>query len=302
MKDGQVILITGTSTGFGRLMAEDLARKGHTVFASMRDVSGRNATNSSQLRNLAEREGLSLHVIEMDVTSDASVDKSVTEVIERTGQIDVLINNAGVGYVGLIEAFTLEQVQRQFDTNFFGVVRMNRAVLPYMRRRGSGLLIYISSGAGRRVLPFGALYSASKFALEALAEGYHYQLHKLSIDSVIIQPGQYPSAAPNNFVYAADQTRAAEYGQVAELLEKSTANFIEGYSSPGAPDPQEVVNAVAEVIALPTGKRPLRPPVGQSGEGLKVTNEMMAQGQASLMERLGLTELMKAASDQPADE
>src|SRR5215470_20373554 len=125
-----VILITGTSSGFGRLMAETLARKGYTVYASMRQVTGRNAAASEALCTLAATEGLALHVIDLDVTDEASVESAVQRVIARTGRLDILINNAGVGYTGLNEAYTLADVQRQFDTNFFGVVRMNRAVLP----------------------------------------------------------------------------------------------------------------------------------------------------------------------------
>lgn len=129
MASKQVVLITGCSTGFGRLFAETLARHGHTVFATMRDPSGRNASNAAEIRALAKKESLSLHVLELDVTDEASVDRAVRSCVEQAGRIDVAINNAGYGVDGLVEAVTLAQAQQQMDTNFFGPVRVNRAVL-----------------------------------------------------------------------------------------------------------------------------------------------------------------------------
>ena len=166
---GAVVLITGASSGFGRLIAETLARKQYRVFATMRDIEGRNAAAARELRALAESESLHLDVCELDVTDEGSVERAVAVVIGQAGGIDVLVNNAAYGVLGLTESFTTEQAQRVFDTNFLGIVRTNRAVLPHMRRKGSGLLLYVSSGAGRIVIPCMGLYTASKFALEAFA-------------------------------------------------------------------------------------------------------------------------------------
>src|SRR6202171_1283602 len=170
MNSKQLVLITGSSTGFGRLFAETLARKGHTVFATMRDLGGRNAKNASEIRTLAEKDSLPIHVLDLDVTNDASVGRAVDAAVAKVGRIDVAINNAGYYLSGLEEAVTTEQAQRLMDTNFIGSVRVNRAVLPHMRRQRSGVLMHISSGAGRVVIPSGGFYCASKFALEALAE------------------------------------------------------------------------------------------------------------------------------------
>jgi NADP-dependent 3-hydroxy acid dehydrogenase YdfG len=148
MRGKLAVLITGASTGFGRLTAETLARKGYQVFASMRDIAGRNAGNRDELNALATREKLNLHVVEMDVTDDGSVERCVAQVAAQARQIDVVVNNAGFGNWGLTEAYTTEQFKTLFETNFFGVVRVNRAVLPIMRRAGSGLLMHVSSGAG----------------------------------------------------------------------------------------------------------------------------------------------------------
>jgi len=292
MSATDVVLITGTSSGFGRLIAETLARKGYTVYASMRQVTGRNAAAGGALRTLAEREGLSLHVIDLDVTDEGSVERAVQSVIARTGRIDVLINNAGFGVAGLNETYTVEDVERQFDTNVFSVVRMNRAVLPHMRHQRRGLIIYISSGAGRTIYPFLGLYSASKFALEALAESYHYQFYGLGIDSVIVEPGRHATAVPVNSPRPSDPTRAAGYGEIGIRLEQAATDFMASFSAPSCPDPQDVADAVAELVAMPPGARPSRVPIGASAS-LEPLNQVIAQVQTDILERSGLAWLMK---------
>src|SRR2546422_1993723 len=202
MNSKQVVLITGSSTGFGRLFAETLARKGHTVFATMRDPGGRNAKNASEIRALAGKKSLPIHVLDMDVTNDISVERAVDAAVAKAGRIDVAINNAGYYLSGLEEAVTTEQAQRLMDTNFLGPVRVNRAVLPHMRRQRGGVLIHVSSGAGRVVLPSAGFYCASKFALEALAEAYSYELAAQGIESVILEPGQYETPVFGNTVTA----------------------------------------------------------------------------------------------------
>src|SRR6266851_1951372 len=192
MNSKQVVLITG----FGRMFADTLARRGHTVFATMRDPGGRNAKNASAIRALAEKDSLPIYVLELDVTDDASVERAVDAAIGKAGRIDVAINNAGYAVSGLAEAVTIEQAQRLMDTNFVGSVRVNRAVLPHMRRQRSGVLMHISSGAGRIIAPSMGFYCASKFALEALAEAYRYELAAQGIESVIVEPGPYDQADP----------------------------------------------------------------------------------------------------------
>lgn len=145
----KTILVTGSSSGFGRLMVETLARQGYAVFAGMRAPAGKNAPAADEIRALAQREHLSAHVVEMDVTDDASVEQAIESIVGITGRLDVVVNNAGIAYSGPLEAFTIDQIQDQFDTNVFSVLRVNRAVLPHMRRQGSGLLLQIGSLAGR---------------------------------------------------------------------------------------------------------------------------------------------------------
>ena len=162
----QTILVTGSTSGFGRLMVETLASQRYTVFAGLRAVAGRNASAAEELRVLAEREHLALRVVEIDITDDASVEQAIKSLIEIAGRLDVVVNNAGVAFNGPVEAFTLEQVHQQFETNVFGALRVNRAALPHMRKQGSGLLLQIGSIVGRLALPFLGLYGATKFALE----------------------------------------------------------------------------------------------------------------------------------------
>src|SRR5712691_759968 len=150
----QTILVTGSTSGFGRLTVETLARQGYRVFAGMRAAAGKNAPAAEELRALAQREQLALRLVEIDVADDASVEQAIKAIIGATDRLDVVVNNAGVSYSGPLEAFTLEQVQQQFATNVFSVLRVNRAVLPQMRKQGSGLLLQIGSIAGRLAFPF----------------------------------------------------------------------------------------------------------------------------------------------------
>src|SRR3984893_2731888 len=207
----QTILVTGSTSGFGRLTVETLARQGYRVFAGMRAAAGKNAPAAEALRALAQRERLALQIVEIDVTDDASVERAIAAIIETTGRLDVVVNNAGIAYSGPLEAFTLEQVHQQFDTNVFSVLRVNRAALPHMRKQGSGLLLQIGSIAGRLALPFLGLYGATKFALEGLTESYRSELAPFGIDAAIIEPGTYPTPIEAKFQSAADTERTALY-------------------------------------------------------------------------------------------
>lgn len=296
MDTKKVILVTGSSSGFGRLTVETLARQGHQVYASMRDINGRNAEASDQIRELAERENLAINLVELDVTDDVSVDEAVSKVIDRSGRVDVLVNNAGFGYMGPTETFTLDQIQQQFDTNFFGVARMNRAVLPYMRGQGSGLLMHVSSIAGRLTMPFMGIYSASKFAVESLAEAYRYELSSLGIDSVIVEPGAFPTSIFAKIGQPADHSRLAEYGDLAKIPQQMGAGFEEMFSGDTAPDPQEVADAIAKLVATPAGQRPLRTLVGQDAQAATALNQVAEQAQEVLMEMVGLSDLMSMSS------
>src|SRR5258708_12765998 len=154
----QTILVTGSTSGFGRLTVEALARQGYRVFAGMRAAAGKNAPAAEALRALAQREALALQIVEMDVTDDASVERAIAEIIETIGRLDVVVNNAGVSYSGPLEAFTLEQVRQQFETNVFSVLRVNRTVLPHLRNQATGLFLQILPLPPRLRFPYLGLY------------------------------------------------------------------------------------------------------------------------------------------------
>jgi NAD(P)-dependent dehydrogenase (short-subunit alcohol dehydrogenase family) len=286
----KAILVTGCSGGFGRLIAEGLAREGHQVFASMRGIQGANAKARVELEALAQRENLALRVVEVDVTNTASIERAVTQVVETTGRIDVLVNNAGVAIIGLNEALTLDQAKWIFDTNFFGYLRMDRAVLPYMRKQGGGLLVHVASVLARVPLPFMGIYCASKAAIEVLAETFRYELSSLGIDSLIVEPGAYPT---NMVVKAgirpADDARAIEYGPLAQRADTLLRGIAQACSGS---DSQEVADAVAKLIKMPIGKRPLRTLVGQDALIACELNDTTAQTQNRLMEAVGVADLM----------
>ena len=283
MNSKQVVLITGSSTGFGRLFTETLARAGHTVFATMRDPGGRNAKNASEIRGLAEKESLPIHVLEMDVTDDASVERAIDAAIAKAGRIDVAINNAGYFLTGLEEAVTTEQARRLMDTNFLGPVRVNRAVLPHMRRQRSGVLLHMSSVAGRLVLPAVGFYCASKFALEALAEAYSYELAGQGIETVIVEPGAYETAIFGATVTGADQSRTGTYGAAKGFPAK-----ISGVLSATAGNAQEVADAVLRIVETPAGEKQLRYSVSPTNSGVNEINALANQIQAKALEAFGL--------------
>jgi NAD(P)-dependent dehydrogenase (short-subunit alcohol dehydrogenase family) len=253
-----VVLITGASTGFGRVAAETLASRGYVVFAAMRDSLGRNATHREALQSLAKRERRTLHVLDLDVTQDASVEQAVQQVLDEAGRIDVVINNAGVAALGLTEAYTIEQFQNLFDVNVYGPARVNRAVLPAMRRQRSGLLIHVSSAAGRVVPPCMAVYCASKFALEALADAYRFELSPFGIDSVLVEPGIHRTPILEKFLPPADHARMADYGPAAEYAARIRGVFDAANSAPETPGSDEVVEAFVRLIEMPAGERPFR--------------------------------------------
>jgi NADP-dependent 3-hydroxy acid dehydrogenase YdfG len=288
MATKQVVLVTGASTGFGRLFTETLARKGYTVFATMRDPGGKNAKNAAEIEALAKKESLAIHVLDLDVTKDDSVDKAVRAVIDKAGRVDVVINNAGFAVVGLTETITIDQAQSQFDTNFFGCVRVNRAALPHMRKQKSGLILHISSVAGRLVFPTFGLYCASKFALEAFSEAYNYELAGQGIQSISIQPGAYQTAVFGNIQVGEDKSRAETYGAANQILGKLSDGLAQS-----AANAQEVADAVLRVIETPAAQRQLHYRVSPQDIGVDAINELCEQTQQQLLQSSNLFEETK---------
>jgi len=284
----KTILITGASSGFGRDTAETLHRAGHTVYASMRGVKGKN-------REAAEALGkLGIKTVEVDVRDDASVATGVTNVLAEAGKIDVLVNNAGIGSAGVTEAFTTEQAKAIFDTNVIGLLRVTRAVLPSMRQRHEGLIINIGSIFGRVTFPFLGIYGASKFAVEALTDSLRYEVSQLGVEVVEVQPSTYPT----NFL-AGIQTPAGtevtkSYGAVGRIPDAMFESLTSTFEGRDAPNPHDVAEAIAKLVAQSKGSRPARTVVG-AAFGSDKANDDVAPVQAKVVEALGLSHLEKVA-------
>ena len=289
------VLITGTSSGFGRLTAETLLDEGYAVFATMRDPHGRNAEAARALQDHAGGTEGTVHVLELDVTDDESVQTAVGAVLDRTGgHLDVAVNNAGIGAAGLSEAFTLDQWAEIYDINVLGAQRVSRAVLPSMRAAGRGLLVNVSSIMGRVVIPFAAPYTASKFALEGMTESLRYELAPTGIDVVIVEPGGFGTGFGERMLFAGDEERTSEYGDLAEMPERLWGGMMERLESEAAPDPQEVADAIVRLIETPVGERPLRTVVDPltGGTAPRTLNKTTETIQRRFIGAFGMEELL----------
>jgi NAD(P)-dependent dehydrogenase (short-subunit alcohol dehydrogenase family) len=286
-----VVLITGTSTGIGRLATETLARAGHTVYASMRAANDGNRNSAEDLRRLAREAGLDIRVLEMDVQDAGSVQTAVGQVLREVPKIDVVVNNAGLMSIGVAEGFTEPQIAHQMDVNFMGAVRVCRAVLPNMRAHRGGLIIHVTSIVGRILFPGCAFYCASKFAHEAFAEVLHYELTGTGVESVIVEPGPYGTQLLANSPGPEDQDRLAGYGELAGLRQRFVAHFAEFFASADAPDPQEVADAILRLIGMPAGTRPMRTVCGVDFRAAEL-NRVVASFQADVLRDLGMQHMM----------
>jgi NAD(P)-dependent dehydrogenase (short-subunit alcohol dehydrogenase family) len=243
------VIITGCSTGIGRATAVELTRRGYEVTATAR--------RPEQLADLEVP-----HRLALDVDSDESVAAAAAQV----GSVDVLINNAGFGLDGAVEAVPLEDVRKLFETNYFGPVRMIKAFLPAMRERGSGAIVNISSVAGIAAGPLAGYYSASKFALEALSESLHLEVGHFGVRVIVIEPGSIATSFGSNLVDYRDQP--GPYQPLAELWEKAAATLSGQGTAPG---PELVASAIADALESETS--PLRIPVGQDAELVAAARE-----------------------------
>jgi NAD(P)-dependent dehydrogenase (short-subunit alcohol dehydrogenase family) len=284
----QTILVTGCSSGFGRLTVETLARQKYIIFAGIRESAGRNKPAVDELRALAEKERLALYVVDLDVTDDVSVEQAVDYAVKTAGRLDVVINNAGDTAHGPLEGFTSAQMQALFDTNVFGVLRMGRAALPQMRAQGSGLLLQIGSISGCIAIPFMGLYSTTKIALARITETYRLELAPLGIDAAIIEPGFYPTNLDARRLLATGTEHIAPYAATMNML---FSHLFPKKDSSTPANPQDVVDAIVSLIALPAGKRPLHTVVTSSEVQYQIahaSNDMEVRAHQSGLAKIGL--------------
>lgn len=284
----KTILITGASSGFGHDTAETLSKAGHTVYASMRGSQGKNKAHAEAL----SKQGIK--VVELDVTSDSSVEKAVNEVLKSAGKIDVLVNNAGIGLAGVTEACTGDQANILFNTNVIGILRTSRAVLPSMRERRDGLIINIGSILGRVTFPFFGIYGASKFAVEAITDSLRYEVSQLGVDVTLVQPSAYPTHFLTSTQLPADNARVLAYGEIGKIPAAMFETFTKMFQSAGAPNPHDIAEVITKLIAQRKGERPARSVVG-APFGSDTVNEQTVPVQQKVVESLGLGHLTKLA-------
>lgn len=284
MNQSKTILITGASRGIGFLTAKALAERGHRVYASMRNIHSRNQATAGSLRDWAQSKNVFVEPIELDVTSEDSVNKALN-VVESQGALDVLVNNAGIMPTGLTESFTVEQTQEYFDINLFGIQRTCRAALPAMRSRRSGLIINLSSAAGRLAMPFFGIYCASKWALEAYTESLHYELQPFGIESILVEPSGHGTDLVNDAPAPSDHERTKSYGSESEGRDR-LLNMFRGMFDLNTPetDANNVAQAIVNLIEKQQ-PRPIRTQVGHD-MGVSTLNAAVAPIQASLIQEL----------------
>lgn len=234
-------IVTGSSSGIGKEISLILARNGYNTFATMRNLD-----KSSELRSIVEKEKLStLQFEQLDVTNEQSVQTAIRNIQNKAGKIDILINNAGYGFVGAFEDTSIDEIKQQFETNFFGLIRTTQAVVPLMRAQNSGLIVNISSGVGRFGIPTLSAYASSKFALEGLSESMSYELEPFGIRTVLIEPGVIKTNFFNSTVFAKkSQDPNSPYADFMKNMEKNFTQMIETKSS----TPEEVAKVVLEAI------------------------------------------------------
>jgi NAD(P)-dependent dehydrogenase (short-subunit alcohol dehydrogenase family) len=295
----KIILVTGASSGFGRLTAEALAKAGHTVYASMRDIADRNKMNAEAMAKLSKESSVDLRTVEIDVQSQDSVNQGVAQVIAASGRIDVLMHNAGHMVFGPAEAFTPEQYAQLYDVNVLSTQRVNRAVLPHMRRQKQGLLVWVSSSSSAGgTPPYLAPYFGAKAAMDAVAVQYARELSRWGIETSIIVPGAFTSGT-NHFAHSgkpADDGVVAEYeaGPYAgfgEQVQKAFAEIV-----PPDADATVVADAIVKLVGKPFGERPFRVHIDPTEDGADVGFAVLDRVRAEMLHRVGLSDLLKPAA------
>ena len=290
-----VIVITGASSGFGLMSARALAHAGHIVYAGMRETAGRNAPRVEEMQQYAREHSVDLRAIEMDVSSQASVDAAIAQIVDAHQRLDVVIHNAGHMAYGPAEAFTPEQFAQLYDTNVLSTQRVNRAALPQLRKQGKGLVVWVSSSSVRGgTPPYLAPYFAAKAGMDSLAVSYAGELARWGIETSIVVPGAFTKGT-NHFAHAgapADDAVAKVYA------EGPTRDFgdvaFKGLASlePADADPEAVARAIVEVVDKPFGKRPFRVHVDPSEDGAEIVNGVADRVRAELLRRIGLEDIL----------
>lgn len=291
----QIILVTGAGTGIGKLGAQSLAEAGHVVYASMRDIAGRNAGRAAELRSLAAAKNIQLYPLELDVLSQDSADAAAATIVREQGHLDVVMQNAGHLVVGPTEAFTPEEIVKVFDTNVLGAQRVNRAVLPYLRRQESGLMLWISSTTTKGGFPpFMGPYGAAKAAMDSLAVTLAYEIARFGIETSIVVPGAF-TRGTDHFPSAgkpADAATAAAYSRYDGVMDQIGERL--SALTPDNADPQAVADEIVRIVGLPAGTRPMRSLIDFVGDGATEVFEVSERVRIEFAKRIGMGDLLEA--------
>ncbi len=295
----QVIVITGASSGFGALAARALAKAGHIVYASMRETTGRNATQVEAAKQFAAENKVDLRAIELDVASQESVDAAIQDIVSENGHLDVVIHNAGHMVFGPAEAFTPEQLAEIYDINVLSTQRLNRATLPVLRQQGKGLVIWVSSTSTRGgTPPYLAPYFAAKAGMDALAVSYAGELARWNIETSIVVPGAFTSGT-NHFAHSGspeDKARLQQYesGPTANLAKQ----IMKGFELTAVPDADvsDVAKAIVGIVDMPFGSRPFRIHIDPANDGAEIVNGVADHVRTDMLRNMGLGDLLKPSS------
>jgi NAD(P)-dependent dehydrogenase (short-subunit alcohol dehydrogenase family) len=276
-----VAIVTGSSGGIGLATSLALARNGYLTYATMRNLA-----KSDSIQSITEKEHLPVRVVQLDVTDEHSIKKAIESILSESGRIDLLVNNAGYGMTGAFEDIAIDEIKALYETNVFGVFRVMQAVLPTMRKQGSGMIINISSGAGRVGYPGGSAYVSSKFALEGLSESMAYEIEQFGIKTVLVEPGFVKTNFGDNVVMAKKaQDPNSPYSQMMMQMKSSSYRrmMVENASD---------ADLVAEVVVeAATAKEPnLRYLAGKDVQQMVAAKKSMSDEEFQKMIKQGVTD------------
>ncbi len=265
----KVAIVTGSSSGIGFQTALILARNGYSTYASMRNIE-----KSKIIMEIAKKEGLPLQVIQIDVNDSFTVKNAIDKIVNVSKRIDILVNNAGYGLFGALEELSIEEIKAQFETNFFGVVRVTQAVLPTMRNQvGGGTIVNISSVGGQMSVPILSAYNSTKFALEGLSESLSYELGPFGIRVIIIEPGFIKTNIMNSSVLAKKASgKKSPYYSSTQRIE---SHFRSMMDNPESSTPEEVAKVILHAVT--SGNPQLRFTVGNDAAAIIQAKRKMSE-------------------------
>ncbi|MCP3368035.1 SDR family NAD(P)-dependent oxidoreductase [Bradyrhizobium cajani] len=289
----KVIVVTGAANSIGRSTCRELALAGHRVYVSTRDANGQNAHGFEATGAETDKPGIDVRTLAFDVGSEASVNAAIETIVAENDRLDVIVHNARQVVYGPTEAFTPEQLAELYDINVLSAQRLNRAALPQLRKQGQGLLIWITSSCARGgAVPFLGSYASSKAAMDALALGYAGELARWGIETSIFVPS---ALGPGHYVRSGrptDTIRAEEYadGPTANLSEIALSGVAQ--LSQKDRTPQDVGRAIADVVDMPFGQRPLRVHFGPDDDGAAAVDATANRARTELLRRIGLEDIL----------